>query len=105
MKPTSVPNPPDVVAEPLGPGEPCLAIRLLRRWESLRTWGDPVDAALTFLRLELATSPRTMTDVDRVALQLAIRAHRLRLEADRRQLETAERLVAELASREGGSDR
>jgi hypothetical protein len=44
----------------------------------------------------------TMSAADRLALELAIRAQKLRLEADRRKLATAEALVTELVRLEGG---
>jgi hypothetical protein len=43
----------------------------------------------------------TMKAANRLALQLAIRAQKLKLETDRRKLETAERLVTELVRLEG----
>jgi hypothetical protein len=56
-------------------------------------------------RAQRQGSVETMTDADRLALQLAIRAQKLKLETDRRKLETAESRragITELVRLEGG---
>jgi hypothetical protein len=59
VKSSPAPKPLNAAAEPLAPREPCLAMRLLERWQWLEMWGNPVDAELTLLRLKLlARSPR-----------------------------------------------